>query len=96
MSRTTATYRSAVAAAVQHVLRIAAIHVVLVRFSEDTQIVRDFVHLKQGVDVDKRGPNGLLATAVWGMIHDDDTGIVSRSAEGHAKMVARGLSLIHI
>ena len=65
----------------------AAIHDVLVRFSEDPDILRDLVHLEEdlgedGVDVE------LLACVrrlVWGMMYADDARIVSKSLECLAK-----------
>ena len=62
----------------------AALHVVLVRFSEDEGIVQNIVHL----DADKAGrdeePLACLQTAGWGTLYADDAGIVSKSAEGLA------------
>jgi hypothetical protein len=65
----------------------AAIHVVLVRFSEDTEIVRDLVHLEEGVVVGNEVPMACVRRAMWGMLYADDAGIVSRSAEGLSKMM---------
>ena len=67
----------------------AAIHAVLVRFSEDPDIVRDLVHLEEdlgedGVEVDSLA---CVRRVVWGMLYADDAGIVSKSAEGLAKMM---------
>ena len=64
-----------------------ALHVVLVRFSEDEGIVQNPVH----PDDDRAGrgeePLARLQRAVWGMLYADDAGIVSKSAEGLAKMM---------
>lgn len=77
----------------------AAIHVVLVRFSEDEDIVRDLVHLevdglvRRGVGaigMRMKGPEVPLACvrrAVWGMLYADDAGIVPKSAEALAEMM---------
>ena len=46
----------------------AVIHAVLVRFSDDPEIVRDLVHLEE------------IRRAVWGMLYADDAGIVRMSA----------------
>ena len=66
-----------------------AIHAVLVRFSVDPDIVRDLVHLEEdlgedGVEVDSLA---CVRRVVWGMLYADDAGIVSKSAEGLAKMM---------
>ena len=65
------------------------IHAVLVRFSEDPDNLRDLVHLEDdlsenGVKVD---PLTCVRGAAWGMLYADDAGIVSKSAEGLAKMM---------
>ena len=55
-------------------------HAVVVRFSEDPDIVRDLVHLEDleenaaGVSSD---PLACVRRAVWGMLYADDAGIVS-------------------
>ena len=58
----------------------AAIHAVLVRFSEDADIVRDLVHLEEDVVVGKEMPLACVRRAVWDMLYADDAGIVSKSA----------------
>ena len=65
----------------------AVIHVVLVRFSEDKEVVRDLVYLEEGVLVGNEVPMACMLTYVWGMLYADDAGIVSRSAEGLAKIM---------
>ena len=58
----------------------AVTHAVVVRFSEDPDIVRDLVHLEDleenaaGVSSD---PLACVRRAVWGMLYADDAGIVS-------------------
>ena len=66
----------------------AAIHAVMVRFSEDPDILRDLVHLEEdlGEDGVKVEPLACVRRAVWGMLYADDAGIVSKSAEGLAKI----------
>ena len=67
-----------------------SIHAVLVRFSEDPDILRDLVHIEEdlgedGVEVE------LLACvrrSVWGMMYADNAGIVSKSWEDLAKTMA--------
>ena len=58
----------------------AAIHAVLVRFSEDPEIVRDLVHLKEDLEEDGVGVNADTLTcvrrAVWGMLYATDAGIL--------------------
>ena len=71
-----------------NVLFAAAIHAVLVRFSQDQDILRDLVHLEEdlGEDGVKVEPLACVRRAVWGMLYADDAGIVSKSAEGLAKI----------
>ena len=57
----------------------AAIHAVLVRFSEDPDILRDLVHLEEdlggnGVEVE---PLACVRRSAGGMLYADDAGIVS-------------------
>jgi len=65
----------------------AAIHIVLVRLSKDECIVRDLVHLEEDRVVGKEEPLACVQRAVWGMLYADDAGIVSKSAEGLARMM---------
>ena len=69
----------------------AVIHAVLVRFSEENDIARDLVHLEEDLEEDGVGVNAdpltRVLSAVWGMLYADDAGIVSKSAEGIAKMM---------
>ena len=68
----------------------AVTHAVVVRFSEDSDIVRDLVYLEDleenaaGVSSD---PLACVRRAVRGMLYADDAGIVSKSVEGLAKMM---------
>ena len=59
------------------------IHAVLVRFSEDPDILRGLARLEEdlGEEVMKIGPLTCVRRAVWGMLYADDTGIGSNSAE---------------
>ena len=65
------------------------IHAVLVRFSEDPDIVRGLVQLIEDLEEDGVGVNADPPTRVrrdlWGVLYADDAGIVSKSAEGFAK-----------
>ena len=45
------------------------------------------VHLEEGVAVANEVPMACVRRAVWGMLYAGDAGIVSRSAEGFAKML---------
>ena len=62
----------------------------VVRFSEDPGVVRGLVHLEDleenaaGVSSD---PLACVRRADWGMLYADDAGIVSKLAEGLAKMM---------
>ena len=59
-------------------------HAVVVRFSEDPDIVRDLVHLEEDLAENAAGvssnPLACVRRAVWGMLYADDAGIVSKSA----------------
>ena len=57
----------------------AAMHAVLVRFSEDPDILRDLVHLEEdlGEDGVKVEPLACVRRSVWGMLYADDAGIAS-------------------
>ena len=60
-----------------------AIHAVLVRVSEDPEIVRDLVHLEEdlgedGVNVE---PLACVRRSVCGLLYTDDAGLASKSAE---------------
>ena len=70
-----------------NILFAAAIEVVLVRFSEDDNILKDLVYLEEEARV---GAGTLLERArraVWGMMYADDAGVVSRSQEGSTRMM---------
>ena len=63
----------------------------VVGFREDPYIVRDLVYLGEGLDENAAGlstdPLVCVRRAVWGMLYADDAGVVSKSAEGLAKMM---------
>ena len=67
----------------------AAMELELQRFSEDDTILEDLVFLDEGRG---DGPDETLLDrvrrAVWGMMHADDAGIVSRSPAGLARVMA--------
>ena len=69
----------------------AVTHAVVVRFSENPDIVRDLIHLEGDVEENSAGessdPLVCVRRAVWGMLYADDAGIVSKSAESLAKMM---------
>ena len=67
----------------------AAIHAVLVSFSEDPDILRDLVHPEEDLGEDGVGVDSLACVrrSVWGMLYADDAGIVYRSSEGLAMMM---------
>ena len=60
------------------------------RFCEDPAILRNLVHLEQdpGEAGGKVDSLTCVRRVVWGMLRADDAGIVSKSAEGVAKMMA--------
>ena len=66
-------------------------HAVVVRFSEDPDMVWDLVHLEEDLEenaaVVSSDPLACVRRAVWGMLYVDDAGIVSKSVEGLAKMM---------
>ena len=53
--------------------------------------MRDLVHLEEDLEENAAGvssdPLACVRRAVWGMLYADDAGIVSKSAEGLAKMM---------
>ena len=57
----------------------AAIHAVMVRFSEDPDILRDLVHLEEdlGEDEVKVEPLACVRRSVCGMLYADDADIAS-------------------
>ena len=74
----------------------AAIHAVLVRFSDDPDILWDLVRLEEdlGEDGVKVEPLACVRRSVWGMLYGDDAGIVSKSAEGLAKMMTVNVTFL--
>ena len=66
-------------------------HAVVVSLSEDPDIVRDLVHHEEDLAENAAGvssdPLACVRRAVWGMLYADDAGVVSKSAEGLAKMM---------
>ena len=66
----------------------AVLTVVFQRFSDDTVILSELVHLKGPLAL--MGPEPAMdyvRRAVWGMLHADGASIVSRSPQGLAKMM---------
>ena len=57
-------------------------HAVVVRFSEDPDMVWDLVHLEEDLEenaaVVSSDPLACVRRAVWGMLYVDDAGIVSK------------------
>ena len=66
---------------------VAALHVVLVRFSEDEGIVHKLVHLNTDRVGKDEEPLACMRTAVWTIFFANHAGIVSKSAEALAKMM---------
>ena len=68
----------------------AVTHAVVVRFSEDPDIVRDLVHLEEDLEENAAGvssdPLACVRRAFCGMLYADGAGVVFMSAEGLAKM----------
>ena len=65
----------------------AALEVVLVRFSEDDVILKDMVYLDEETVEETETPLERVKRAVWGMLYADDAAVVSRSADGLARMM---------
>ncbi|CAB1116295.1 unnamed protein product [Ectocarpus sp. CCAP 1310/34] len=66
------------------------LEVVVIRFSEDYVVLRNLVCLEEGKTEAGGGgetPLDRVRRAVWGMLYADDAGVVSRSAEGLARMM---------
>ena len=75
-----------------NIVFVAVIIVALQRFVEDPLIVSDLVYLDdapKGQDgrPRKEGTVEMVRRAVWGMLHADDAGVVSRSPHGLTKMM---------
>ena len=72
-----------------NVLFAAILFVVLERFSKDTGILADLIHLQeQPSKVDPETALECVRRAIWGMLYTDDACIVSRSPRGLARMMA--------
>ena len=66
----------------------AVLIVVLQRFSEDTVILAELVHLKEPLtSMTPEKAMDYVRCAVWGILYVDDACVVSRSSQGLAKMV---------
>ena len=62
--------------------------VVFQRFSKDTVILADLVHLKEPpMSMGPEPATDYVLCAVWGLLYADDACIVSRSPRGLAKMM---------
>ena len=70
-------------------LRYTSYALVIVRFSQDKAIVRDLVQLGDyGIaGIEEQEPLACVRRVVWVILYADDAGIVSKSAEGPAKMM---------
>ena len=83
-----------VTASFQHILRCCH-----TRRAGTLQIVRHLVHLEEDVEEDgvmvNANPLSCVRRAVWGMLYADDAGIVSKSAEGLAKMMTVIVTVFH-
>ena len=67
----------------------AILFVVLERFSKDTGILADLIHLQeQPSKVDPETELECVRRAIWGMLYADDACIVSRSPRGLGRMMA--------
>ena len=68
---------------------VAILFVVLERFSKDTGILADLIHLQeQPSNVDPETALECVRRAIWGMLYADDACIVSRSPRGLERMMA--------
>ena len=66
----------------------AVLNVVLQRFSEESTILAELVHLKEpSTSMGPEPAMGYVHRAVWCMLYADDVCIVSRSPQGLAKMM---------
>ena len=62
--------------------------VVLQRFSEDTVILAELIHLKEpSTSMESEPVMDYVYRAVWGMLYADAASIVLRSPQGLAKMI---------
>ena len=66
----------------------AVLNVVLQRFSEEPAVLAELVHLKEpSTSMGPEPAMDYVRRAVWGMLYADDACVVSRSAQGLAKMM---------
>ena len=66
----------------------AVLNVVLQKFSEDTDILAELVHLQEQPRETRPEPTiDCVRGAVWGMLYADDACIVSRSPRVLAKII---------
>ena len=66
----------------------AVLNVVLQRFSKDSDILAELVHLKEpSTSMGPEPAMDCVRRAVWGMLYADGACIVSRSPQGLAKMM---------
>ena len=66
----------------------AMLNVVLQKFSEESAILAELVHLKEpSTSMGPEPAMDYVRRAVWGMLYADDASIVSRSPQGLAKMM---------
>ncbi|CAB1120646.1 unnamed protein product [Ectocarpus sp. CCAP 1310/34] len=66
------------------------LEVVVIRFSKDDVVLRSLVRLEEGKTEARGGeetPLDRVRWTIWGMLHAHDAGVVSRSAEGLARMM---------
>ena len=66
----------------------AVLNVVLQRFSEESAILTELVHLKEpSTSMGPEPAMDYVRRAVWGVLYADDACIVSRSPQGLAEMM---------
>ncbi|CAB1102544.1 unnamed protein product [Ectocarpus sp. CCAP 1310/34] len=65
----------------------AVIEVVAIRLSEDDVLLQNLVYLEEEMGTGARTPLNRVRRAGWGMLHADDAGVMSRSAEALARMM---------
>ena len=70
-----------------HMIFVAALNVVCTRLSEDEGLVQNLVHINYDWAARVEEPLAFVRRAVWGMLHADDAGTVSKPEEGLAKDV---------
>ena len=79
-----------------NIIFAAVLAVVLQRFSEETVILAELVHLiEPPTSLEPQPAMNYVRRAVWGMLYADDACIVWRSPQGFVKMMEEDKDHVH-